>query len=138
VIGFVFLAGFVIATALVTDGYTQKGTLILVAPLAALVFLLAGGLLNRSGREGWSFATTGLAIILAVVTYFHVMFPRVMVSSTNPEFSLTITNASSTAYTLNVMSIVALIFVPIVLMYQIWSYWVFRKRISPNSKGLHY
>jgi cytochrome bd ubiquinol oxidase subunit II len=62
------------------------------------------------------------------------LFPRVMVSSLNPEWSLTIYNASSSPYTLTVMSIVALIFVPIVLGYQIWLYWVFRKRISTQSE----
>ncbi|HKZ44490.1 MAG TPA: cytochrome d ubiquinol oxidase subunit II [Anaerolineales bacterium] len=137
-IAFVFLASLVIPTLLITDGYTQKGALIFVAPFAALAALLTAGYLNRAKREGWAFILTGLAVILVPVTYFHIMFPRVMVSSTNPDFSLTITNASSTAYTLNVMSIVALIFVPIVLAYQIWSYWVFRKRISVDSKGLHY
>jgi cytochrome d ubiquinol oxidase subunit II len=58
------------------------------------------------------------------------LYPRVMVSSLNPDWSLTIYNASSSPYTLRVMTIVALIFVPIVLLYQGWSYWIFRKRIG--------
>jgi cytochrome d ubiquinol oxidase subunit II len=57
-----------------------------------------------------------------------------MVSSLKPDWSLTIYNASSTAYTLKTMSIVALIFVPIVLIYQAWTYWIFRKRISSQSE----
>jgi cytochrome d ubiquinol oxidase subunit II len=66
------------------------------------------------------------------------MFPRVMVSSTDPAYSLTIYNASSSQYTLTVMSIVALIFVPIVLAYQGWTYYMFRKRISSDKKTLIY
>ncbi len=62
------------------------------------------------------------------------MFPRVMISSTNPAWSLTIYNASSSQYTLTVMSIVALIFVPIVLAYQGWTYYMFRKRVTTTSR----
>jgi cytochrome bd ubiquinol oxidase subunit II len=58
------------------------------------------------------------------------MFPRVMISTLNPDWSLTIYNASSSPYTLQVMSVVAAIFVPVVLLYQGWTYWVFRKRVS--------
>jgi len=66
------------------------------------------------------------------------MFPRVMVSSTNPAYSLTIYNASSTPYTLSLMTIVALILVPIVLVYQIWSYRIFRQRVKAEPKSLTY
>jgi cytochrome d ubiquinol oxidase subunit II len=66
------------------------------------------------------------------------MFPRVMVSSTSPAYSLTIYNASSSQYTLTVMSVIALIFVPIVLAYQGWTYYMFRKRISADKKTLVY
>jgi cytochrome d ubiquinol oxidase subunit II len=76
---------------------------------------------------------TAVTIAFSVVTAFMIMFPRVMISSINPEYSLTIYNASSSPYTLQVMTIVALIFVPIVLAYQAWSYWVFRKRLTTRS-----
>jgi len=66
------------------------------------------------------------------------MFPRVMISSTNPAWSLTIHNASSSQYTLGVMSVVALIFVPIVLAYQGWTYYVFRRRITTKKESLVY
>ena len=69
-----------------------------------------------------------------MATLFLALYPRVMVSSLNPEWSLTIYNASSTPYTLKIMSVVALIFVPIVLAYQGWTYWVFRHRITAESK----
>jgi cytochrome d ubiquinol oxidase subunit II len=73
---------------------------------------------------------TGLAIALSTITVFMGLYPRVMVSSLNSDWSLTIYNASSSPYTLKVMSIVALIFVPIVLIYQGWTYWIFRERIG--------
>jgi cytochrome d ubiquinol oxidase subunit II len=79
-----------------------------------------------------------LNIVLTQVTFFTMMFPNVMISSTNPAWSLTIFNASSSQYTLSVMSIVALIFVPIVLAYQGWTYYMFRKRISTDKKTLVY
>ena len=88
--------------------------------------------INRR-REGWAFAFTGLHIVLTQIAFFTLMFPRVMISSTNPAWSLTIYNASSSQYTLGVMSIVALIFVPIVLAYQGWTYYVFRKRITAKK-----
>jgi len=68
------------------------------------------------------------------VTTFRGLYPRVMVSSLNPDWSLTVSNASSTPYTLRVMSIIALVLVPIVLLYQGWNFYIFRKRVSGNSK----
>jgi cytochrome d ubiquinol oxidase subunit II len=88
--------------------------------------------------EGWAFIMTALNIVLTQVTFFTMTFPNVMTSSTNPAYSLTIYNASSSHYTLTVMSIVALIFVPIVLAYQGWTYYMFRKRISTDKKTLVY
>lgn len=109
------------------------GSVPIICAVAACLALLASGWLLRQKRSGWAFAMTGLAIALTVVTIFSGLFPRVMVSSLNPEWSLTVTSASSTPYTLKVMSIVALIFVPLVLIYQAWNYWVFRARISGKS-----
>jgi cytochrome d ubiquinol oxidase subunit II len=88
--------------------------------------------------EGWAFVSTGLHIVLTQVAFFTLMFPRLMISSTNPEYSLTIYNASSSQYTLTVMSIIALIFVPIVLAYQGWTYYMFRKRITADKQTLIY
>ena len=79
-----------------------------------------------------------------MVYLFWVLFPNVFPASNNPSLSLTIDNASSTEYTLQVMTIVAVIFVPIVLVYQAWTYWIFRKRInadvipSPDEGSLDY
>ena len=76
-----------------------------------------------------AFVGTALTIAMAVATYFFLLYPDVMPSSTDPAYSLTIENASSTDYTLKIMTIAAVIFTPIVLLYQGWTYWVFRKRI---------
>jgi cytochrome d ubiquinol oxidase subunit II len=101
-----------------------------VTTVVAAVALLGGLAANRAGREGWAFIGTAVTIAMAVATYFLVLFPNVMPSTTNPAWSLTVDNASSTDYTLKVMTIVALIFTPIVLIYQGWTYWVFRKRLT--------
>jgi cytochrome d ubiquinol oxidase subunit II len=107
-------------------------------PIAALVVLLVTGYFIDNRMEGWAFAMTSLNIVLTQVTFFSMTFPNVMISSTNPQWSLTIYNASSSQYTLTVMSIVALTFVPIILAYQGWTYYMFRKRISGNKESLVY
>ena len=85
---------------------------------------------NLRGREGWAFVGTFVTIALAVATYFLLLFPDVMPSTHDAAWSLTTANASSTPYTLKIMTIVAVVFTPIVLLYQAWTYWVFRKRIG--------
>ncbi|WP_328992452.1 cytochrome d ubiquinol oxidase subunit II [Kribbella sp. NBC_01245] len=95
----------------------------------ALVALLAGLVANRVRREGWAFAGTAAAIALAVTSLFVAMWPAVLPSTLDPAWSLTVTNAASTAYTLKILTVVAAIFTPLVLLYQGWTYWVFRKRV---------
>lgn len=99
-------------------------------PLAALAAIIAVGWLRREHMDLAAFLVNGLSIILVTATIFLNLYPRVLVSSTNAAYSLTIYNSSSTNYTLTVMTVVALVFTPIVLIYQGWTYWVFRKRIS--------
>ena len=99
------------------------------------VLVAAGGLVGsvlatRASRDGWAFVGTGLAIAAAVLALFGSLFPEVMPSTTDPAFSLTVHNASSTAYTLKIMTWVAAVMTPVVLAYQAWSYWVFRQRIG--------
>ena len=130
--GFILL--FIVATPLWTDAFQRLGMNPGLIPVTGLLSLVAAGLLIHKDRMGWAFAMTCLTIACSTVTIFMSLYPRVMVSSLNPEWSLTIYNASSSQYTLMIMSIVALIFVPIVLVYQGWTYWVFRKRISPESE----
>ena len=87
-------------------------------------------------REGWAFIFSASAILLFVSDLFFALYPRVMPSSLGEQFDLTINNASSTPYTLKVMTVVAVVMTPLVLLYQGWTYWVFRKRIS-SSQILH-
>ncbi len=94
------------------------------------VALLAGIYAAQLGREGWGFIGTFATIALAVAGLFTALFPMVMPSTTRLIYSLTTTNASATHYTLTIMTWVAVVFTPIVLGYQAWTYWVFRKRIS--------
>lgn len=101
-----------------------------VAFVLAAVALLAGVAAARAGREGWAFVGTFLTIALAVAGLFLALFPDVMPSTTDAAYSLTTTNAAATAYTLKVMTWVAVVFTPIVLGYQAWTYWVFRKRLA--------
>ena len=117
-----------------TDVYARLGVNPGLVPLLALGALLSAGYLIHRERMGWAFVMTTLTIVLSVATLFMALFPRVMVSSLDPAWSLTIYNAASTAYTLRIMSIVAGIFVPVVLAYQGWTYWVFRHRITAETK----
>ncbi|AQU67694.1 cytochrome d ubiquinol oxidase subunit II [Streptomyces niveus] len=102
------------------------------AMVVAVVALIAAIVAIRAGREGWSFAFSGLTIVAAMVMLFLTLFPNVMPSSLNPAWSLTVTNASSTPYTLKIMTWCAGIATPVVLLYQGWTYWVFRKRIGTH------
>ncbi|HXP20713.1 MAG TPA: cytochrome d ubiquinol oxidase subunit II [Streptosporangiaceae bacterium] len=120
------LAAVFLAVTQVAHG---KAATDITAALAALALLGAVGAVFR-GREGWAFAGTAITLALAVATLFGDLFPDVMPSTTSPAFSLTVTNAASGHYTLTVMTWVALIFTPVVLGYQGWTYWVFRKRLT--------
>ncbi|WP_393098028.1 cytochrome d ubiquinol oxidase subunit II [Streptomyces sp. LN325] len=104
----------------------------LAAMIVAVVALVAALVAARAGREGWAFALSGLTIVAAVAMLFLTLFPNVMPSSLNEDWSLTVTNASSSPYTLKIMTWCAGIATPIVLLYQGWTYWVFRKRIGTH------
>lgn len=104
-----------------------------VTAIAAAACLVGALALDRVNREGWAFVLTGLTIALAVVTLFLTLYPNVMPSSTDPAYSLTVENASSSPYTLKVMTWVAVVMTPIVLVYQSWTFWVFRKRIGTGD-----
>ncbi|HWQ43892.1 MAG TPA: cytochrome d ubiquinol oxidase subunit II [Desulfosporosinus sp.] len=117
-----------------TDLFANLGAGITL--LAAGVALVIAYVLICSRKRGWAFVANGVTILLFTVALFWGLFPRVMVSSLNPQWSLTIYNASSSPYTLKIMTIIALTMVPIILLYQGWTYWVFRKRVT--EKDLHY
>jgi cytochrome d ubiquinol oxidase subunit II len=103
--------------------------LLVIAALAAVALVLSW-ILNLRGAEGWSFGFMAVTIALAVVSLFVALFPNVMPSVPNPQNSLTIANASSTDTTLSIMTWVAVIFLPLILAYQAFTYWVFRKRVT--------
>ncbi|MFF1506944.1 cytochrome d ubiquinol oxidase subunit II [Streptomyces sp. NPDC058326] len=114
-------------------GWTQLDTgngWSLAAMLVAVVALIGAIGAITVGREGWSFALSGITIAAAVGMLFLGLFPDVMPSSLNPGWSLTVTNASSSPYTLKIMTWCAAIATPLVLLYQSWTYWVFRKRLG--------
>jgi cytochrome bd ubiquinol oxidase subunit II len=129
----VFLLALLAATYLETDLLDQLGVNPGVIPLAAIVSILLAGFFVFKKMSGWAFALTAITIAFSLVTMFSIMYPRVMISSIDPAYSLTIYNASSSQYTLTVMTVVAVIFVPIVLIYQGWSYVVFRRRLTTDS-----
>jgi cytochrome d ubiquinol oxidase subunit II len=103
-----------------------------IASVLAAAALVAGILAASRDREGWAFIGTFVSIGAAVATLFLALFPDVMPSTTNAAFSLTTTNASSTAYTLMIMTWVAAVFTPIVLVYTSWTYWTFRRRVGTH------
>ncbi|MER6158477.1 cytochrome d ubiquinol oxidase subunit II [Streptomyces sp. NPDC001868] len=102
----------------------------LVVAVVAVAALVTALVAVRAGREGWAFALSGVTIVAAVAMLFLTLFPNVMPSSLNEDWSLTVTNASSSPYTLKIMTWCAAIATPVVMLYQGWTYWVFRKRIG--------
>ncbi|QBD78764.1 cytochrome d ubiquinol oxidase subunit II [Ktedonosporobacter rubrisoli] len=128
---------FVSATYLLTDALARLSIAQVAVTLGVASALIAVFWLLQREKSGWAFVMTSLALIGTVLALYLQLFPRMMVSSLNPAWSLTIYNASSSQYTLTVMSWVALTFIPFVLAYQAWNYWVFRKRISVHASS-HY
>ncbi|MFJ2113686.1 MULTISPECIES: cytochrome d ubiquinol oxidase subunit II [unclassified Streptomyces] len=106
------------------NGKTLIAAIVTVLALAAAIGAIA------AGREGWSFAFSGVAIVGVVAVFFLALFPNVMPSSLNEAWNLDVTNASSSPYTLKIMTWCAGIATPLVMLYQGWTYWVFRKRIG--------
>ena len=134
----VVLIAMLAATFFATDLPDKLNVGTILAPIVAIAAILAAGYFMRKQRDGWAFSMTSLTIAFSVIAMFLILYPRVLISSLDPAWSLTIENAASSAYTLRTMSIVALILVPVVLLYQGWSYWVFRKRVSTKVKDLTY
>ncbi|WP_091227288.1 cytochrome d ubiquinol oxidase subunit II [Microbacterium sp. 3J1] len=107
--------------------------LVLGAGALAALALITAVVLSRVGLDGWAFFSGAVTVASAVVMLFAALFPYVMPSTIDPAYSLTIENASSTPYTLTIMSWTALVALPLVLAYQAWTYWVFRKRVTRKS-----
>ena len=112
---------------------SELDPIMLLLSVTVAVVWVAGMYANLRRREGWSFIFSAATIATFVSTLFFALYPRVMPSSLGAQFDLTIINAASTQYTLKVMTIVAVIMTPLVLLYQGWTYWVFRKRVSASQ-----
>ncbi|MCR5834455.1 MAG: cytochrome d ubiquinol oxidase subunit II [Selenomonadaceae bacterium] len=121
--------------AVETDLLAKAPTIIFI--LLSIVALVYGcrSAYIKSGQ--CAFFSSTLSVAMLVFGFFTALFPRIMVSSINPEYSLDIYNAASTSYTLTIMTVAALIFVPIVLCYQAWSYKIFKERIAPTDVNYH-
>ncbi|WP_405167457.1 cytochrome d ubiquinol oxidase subunit II [Nocardia sp. NBC_01499] len=103
-------------------------------PLAlAVIGLVAAAVAVFADRDGWAFTGTTVTVAAATTLLFGSLFPNVLPSTIDTAFNLTIHNASSTPYTLRVMSWAAVLVTPVVLVYQGWTYWVFRKRITVDQ-----
>jgi cytochrome bd ubiquinol oxidase subunit II len=121
---------FTIFNYLSTDLLMTLGVNPGIIPIGAVLALIVSGWFIREQRDGWAFALLSATVVLAGATIFMQLYPRVIVSSLDPAYSLTIYNTASGPNTLRLMTIITAIFLPVVLAYQAWSYWIFRKRIS--------
>lgn len=124
---------FVALTGVYTNALSERGTILIPLYAAAIVLYLVLFSLLKNKKEGFSFATTGLIIALVMASFFIALFPNVMISSTDIANNLTVYNSASGEYSLKLMTIVAATMVPIVLGYTIWSYYVFRKRVTDKE-----
>jgi len=101
----------------------------------ALMAVIAAAWLASAKAEGWAFTAAAVGIGGTVGSIFWELYPRVMISTTSSAYNLTINNTASPSYTLKVMTVVAVVFFPIVLVYQAWGYHIFRKRLSVPKVG---
>ena len=116
-------------------GWSGTGTAAVTLAAVAAVALIAAVGADRGRRGGIAFAASSVAIGSAVAALFSALYPYVLPSTLSGAFSLTTANAASTAKSLMVMTVVAVIFLPLVLLYQGWTYWVFRKRVmTPGER----
>ncbi len=120
---------FIVATMFETDVLSKSVGVIIFAVAAGV--LSAGWDFLREGKQKSAFIATSVTVAITTLGFFVALFPRLMVSSLSPEWSLTIYNSASTPSTLLIMTVAALIFVPIVLAYQFWTYKTFKERVAP-------
>jgi cytochrome bd ubiquinol oxidase subunit II len=127
-------AGYLIWTVAVAVDRNDKDVFPPVLPAAiAIAAFVAAAFLAFAGRSGLAFALSAVGTLSLVATLFTALYPRVMVSSPDFANSLTVSGTASAHYTLAVMSVVAAIFVPVILLYQSWTYYVFRARITGSE-----
>jgi len=121
-----FVTGFIIWTHVVAG----KAFWLNVIELTAILAVLAAVWLVWDHHEGFAFAATAVTIASCIITIFADLYPNVMVSSTSPAYNLTVHNTASGGYSLKIMTVVVIILLPVVLAYQTWTYYVFRRRVS--------
>ncbi|MCA0330606.1 MAG: cytochrome d ubiquinol oxidase subunit II [Actinobacteria bacterium] len=128
-------AGAVLVVAAAAATWALGGRTVLAAVLGALSVLgvVASAMLVGRGRDGWSFVATAVTIGATVAALFAGLYPNVLVSSTDPAYSLTVAGTASGQYALTVMTWVAVVLFPVVLAYQAWTAYVFRARISSRA-----
>lgn len=128
---------FVVLSLIYTDIFEVRLVPVLLTIGFIVVMYVASWLMTLKKAEKLSFTFSGLGIAGVISLIFVSLFPRVMISSIDTAYNLTITNAASGAYSLKVMTIVACSLLPFVLGYQIWSYYVFRKRVTQEDKHIY-
>ncbi len=116
-----------------THASQGRGILLNPVELTAVIAVFAAAWLASEGHEGWAFIATTVAMAATIGSIFVDLYPRVMVSSTNEAYSLTVQNTASGSYALKVMTIVAVVLLPVVLAYQAWSYHVFHRRVATHE-----
>jgi cytochrome d ubiquinol oxidase subunit II len=133
VVAIVVNLAWVIWTLVVIGG----GTVPEPTQIFGLLAVIGAQQLARTNYDGWAFAASAFAIAAAIGQLFVALYPNVMISSTNHAYNLTVNNAAAGHYPLVVMTVVAVLLMPIVLLYQGWSFHVFRRRLSapPTSSG---
>jgi cytochrome bd ubiquinol oxidase subunit II len=119
--------GFVIWTRILVGGQDVPTP---VEALAVIAVVFAARVARHPEHDGWAFAASAVAIASVVGSIFIDLYPNVMVSSTNPAYSLTVHGSASGSYALTVMTVVTVILFPVVLIYQGWSFHVFRARVQ--------
>jgi cytochrome bd ubiquinol oxidase subunit II len=111
----------------------DKGLLASLPEVVAVLAAVAAVWLVGRGRDWLAFVATAVTVAMVVVSIFVGLYPRVMVSTLGSATDLTVTNTASSSYSLRVMTVVAVVFLPVVLVYQAWTYYVFRRRIGRSD-----
>ncbi|THD30321.1 MAG: cytochrome d ubiquinol oxidase subunit II, partial [Rothia mucilaginosa] len=118
----------IVAWVLTLD-FTSGNGISWLCTILAVVAVLIAWISAKGGREGRAFAGLSVFVAFGALAIFTAMYPNVLPSTLDPAYSLTIANASSSEYTLGVMTFVTCLSLPVVFVYQAWTYWVFRKRL---------
>ena len=125
-------------TWLDTNAIVEKGSILIPLYGVAVLLYVALFFFLHAKKEGWSFTMTALILTIVMSSFFVALFPNVLISNLNPAYHISIYAAASGDYSLRIMTYVALTMVPIVLGYTIWSYYIFRKRLTGDKEQLEY